>query len=62
LCALFAGTNTLLTLVTLHLGPTYYGYGFALSATVSVLVGLAVLSRKLERLEYETFMLQQAAI
>jgi uncharacterized membrane protein len=62
LCGLFVCANTLFTLMTQYLGPTYYGFGFLSAAALSVLVGLAVLSRKLDRLEYETFMLQQAAV
>lgn len=58
LCLLFAVSNIVFTLVSQYLGPAFYGYGFAFAVTLSSLVGLALLTRKLERLEYETFMLQ----
>jgi uncharacterized membrane protein len=43
--------------LTQRLGANYYGYGFAVSVSLTSFVGLAILSRKLERLEYETFMI-----
>ena len=58
LCVLFFGTNILFTLVTIELGVSFYGYGYAGATLVSALAGLALLSRKFDRLEYETFMLQ----
>lgn len=56
--ACFFATNLVFTLVTLQLGAEAFGYGFAASVTLSVLLGLLILSRKFNRLEYETFMLQ----
>lgn len=56
--ALFLVSNVVFSTLTLHLGPDWYGYGFALSVSVSSLVGLVLLSRKIERLEFETFMAQ----
>jgi uncharacterized membrane protein len=58
LCATFVVLNLALTLVSVHLGPAFFGYGFALALLVVVLAGLALLSRTLGLLEYETFMLQ----
>lgn len=58
LSAVFAGGNLLLTLVTQRLGPDWYGYGFAGAALLASASGLPILSRKLERLECDTFMLQ----
>ncbi|SOZ39346.1 exopolysaccharide Pel transporter PelG [Cupriavidus neocaledonicus] len=58
LTALFVVLNFALTLVTLQLGPAWYGYGFAVSLLVVVALALAMLDHKLERLEYETYMLQ----
>src|SRR5262249_22246624 len=55
---LFLATNGLFTWVTLQLGVTWFGYGFALAVLVTVMVGFYLLDRKLETLEYETFMLQ----
>jgi uncharacterized membrane protein len=50
--------NVVFTAASLRLGPAWYGYGFALAMLVSVLAGTWFLSRKLESLEYETFMLR----
>lgn len=58
LCLLFLGANTLLTALSLRLGANFFGYGFASSLLISVLAGMWLLSRKLDLLEYETFMLQ----
>eukprot|EP00163_Fabomonas_tropica_P028370 TRINITY_DN5755_c0_g2_i1.p1 TRINITY_DN5755_c0_g2~~TRINITY_DN5755_c0_g2_i1.p1 ORF type:complete len:417 (+),score=29.74 TRINITY_DN5755_c0_g2_i1:1249-2499(+) len=58
ICALFLVTNIVFTLVTIELGAAYYGYGYAAATLVSALVGLALLTRKFNGLEYETFMLQ----
>jgi uncharacterized membrane protein len=58
LTLLFLVTNGLFTWATLWLGVTWFGYGFALAVLVSVLFGFYLLDRKLETLEYETFMLQ----
>jgi len=54
----FLVANAALTFATLHLGATFYGYGFALSLLATVVIGILLLDRRLERLEYETFMLQ----
>lgn len=59
LTALFAGLNLILSLLSIYLGATWYGYGFALSLLITVAVGLYWLDRKLAVLEYETFMLQK---
>ena len=58
ICIAFVVLNLLLTLVSVRLGPAFYGYGFAVSLLLVVLAGFVLLSRKLETLEYETFMLQ----
>jgi len=50
--------NFVLTRLTLELGPAWYGYGFAVSLLVVVALALYLLDRKLDRLEYETYMLQ----
>jgi polysaccharide biosynthesis protein PelG len=62
LSLLFLGSNIALTGLTQYLGPIYYGYGFALSVLLTSIVGLGILSKKLDRLEYETFMLQTARL
>jgi uncharacterized membrane protein len=56
LTALFAVSNLLLSLASVRLGPRFYGFGFAAAAAIVSLVSLGALSRKLLRLDYETFM------
>ncbi len=58
LTGIFAGSNAILTAVSILMGPNWYGYGFALSLLLVVCIGMMLLSEKLEKLEYETFMLQ----
>ncbi len=53
---LFFVLNAALTLVSIRMGARFYGYGFALSLLVVTSIGIAILSRKLGRLEFETFM------
>jgi uncharacterized membrane protein len=50
--------NALLTAISMHLGPFYYGYGFALALLVVSTVGMMDLNKRLDRLEYITFMLR----
>lgn len=56
--AAFVVLNAGLTHLTLTLGPAWYGYGFAFAALIVVAIALVLLDRRLERLEYETYMLQ----
>ncbi|MBI2308276.1 MAG: exopolysaccharide Pel transporter PelG [Rhodocyclales bacterium] len=58
LCAGFVGLNVAFTALSLWKGAAFYGYGFALAVLVTLIAALALLDRKLNRLEYETFMLQ----
>ena len=58
LCFEFVLLNVALTAFTLWFGAALYGYGFALAVLITLGTGLALLSRQLGRLEYETFMLQ----
>lgn len=58
LTALFAGLNLVLSIVSISLGPYFYGYGFALSLCIAIMCGMFLLDRDLQSLEYETFMLQ----
>ena len=55
---LFVVLNGAFTWATLGLGAPWFGYGFAGAVFVTVFVAFAVLDRRLERLEYDTFMLQ----
>jgi uncharacterized membrane protein len=56
--ATFAVANTSLTVLSQALGPEFYGYGFALAALVSCLLAIQLLTRRLARLDIETFMQQ----
>ncbi len=58
LCGVFLVSNLALTALTLRLGAPYYGYGYALATLIALAAGLVMLDRRLDRLEYETFMLQ----
>ena len=58
LCVLFCLANLGLTLLSLQLGAAFYGYGYAAAVLVTLLAGLFLLDRRLDRLEYETFMLR----
>lgn len=58
LTALFASLNLVLSVVSIMLGPYFYGYGFALSLCISIMCGMFLLDYDLQRLEYKTFMLQ----
>lgn len=55
---LFFVSNLVFTSATLWLGAPFYGYGYALALLLTVVVAMRLMESKLERLEYETFMLQ----
>lgn len=61
LAAVFLVLNLGLTLLTIQLGPSFYGYGFAIAAGAVCFLGLGLLSRRLALLVQETFMLQSVA-
>ncbi len=50
--------NTLLSALSIYLGPYYYGYGFAVSLLIVSVWGMYLLNRDFKRLHYETFMLR----
>ncbi|MHB8121005.1 MAG: exopolysaccharide Pel transporter PelG [Desulfuromonadaceae bacterium] len=58
LVMLFTVLNFLLSMLSIMMGPFYYGYGFAVSLCITIMCGLFVLDRDFTKLEYETFMLQ----
>lgn len=58
LTALFATLNLVFSVISISLGPFFYGYGFALSLCIAIMCGMYLLDYDLQRLEYETFMLQ----
>ena len=55
---MFVILNIGLTALSFYLGPAFYGYGYAVSLLICVLVAMQWLEHRLARLEYETFMLQ----
>lgn len=59
LVSFVAVMNLSLTQLTIVLGPEYYGYGFAVTMLFASLIGLVQLNSQFDRLEYNTFMLQE---
>ena len=59
LTGLFVVLNGAFTVVTLWLGPVFYGYGFAVALMCVVMLGFYLLDRVFKSLEYYTFMLQK---
>ncbi|MGZ5091635.1 MAG: exopolysaccharide Pel transporter PelG [Burkholderiales bacterium] len=57
---MFVALNVALTALSFHpyFGAAYYGYGYAVSLLICVLVAMQWLDTRLSKLEYETFMLQ----
>jgi len=49
-------TNAVFTWITLQLGPEYYGYGFGVAMMVSAFLGIILLSREMDNIEFHTFM------
>jgi len=49
-------SNAVFSIATLWLGPQWYGYGFGLSMVLSAFVGVVLLKRELENIEFRTFM------
>lgn len=49
-------SNALLSAASIALGPDFYGYGFSLGMLVTALVSLPLVSRRFERLNFDTFM------
>ncbi len=58
LSLVFLVLNASLSLLTIYMGPATFGYGYAVSLLVSFIASLVVIRRTMERIEYETFMLQ----
>lgn len=51
-------SNGILTLISINLGPAMFGYGYAVSLLIVFLAGIIVIRNEMDRLDYETFMLQ----
>jgi uncharacterized membrane protein len=58
LMILFVVSNIVFTLISFYLGVAFFGYGIAVSLMITLVLGLLILNRKLERLEFDTFMMQ----
>jgi uncharacterized membrane protein len=58
LISFFMCCNALLTLLTLHLGPAFYGMGNLLASALGAVLGLFLLTNRLKHLERLTFMTQ----
>ncbi|ARG97995.1 exopolysaccharide Pel transporter PelG [Legionella micdadei] len=54
---LFAVSNCLFTLITLHAGPYYFGYGYGFSVLLSIAFALIFINKDFKDLEYYTFMM-----
>jgi len=49
--------NTILTYISIQLGPFFYGYGFSIAYLITSIIAVLYLNKIFERLYYETFML-----
>ncbi len=58
LCVSFFILNTLLTLLSIQMGPSMFGYGYTLSLLLVFTASMIVIRDEMNRLDYETFMLQ----
>jgi len=58
LCISFFVLNTVLTLLSIDLGPAYFGYGYTVSLLIVFIASLLIIRNEMNRLDYETFMLQ----
>ncbi|MCS6957521.1 MAG: exopolysaccharide Pel transporter PelG [Aquificaceae bacterium] len=53
---IFATSNFLLSLMSIYIGPFFYGYGFVVSVFLSLIIGIILLRRFLHDIHYYTFM------
>jgi len=58
LCISFFGLNAILTLISIDLGPSFFGYGYTVSLLIVFMASMLVIRNEMNRLDYETFMLQ----
>jgi len=58
LCIMFFVTNTVLTFYSIDFGPSMYGYGYTGSLLLVFMTSLVVIRNEMDKLDYETFMLQ----
>ncbi|OZB76195.1 MAG: histidine kinase [Thiomonas sp. 14-64-326] len=50
--------NFALSMLSIHLGPAFFGYGFGVALLLTLMLGMMLLQRLFRKLEYQTFMLQ----
>jgi uncharacterized membrane protein len=58
LCIAFFVSNMVLTIISIDMGPSFFGYGYTVSLLLVFLSSLVVIRNEMDRLDYETFMLQ----
>jgi len=58
LCIMFFVLNAILSYISIYLGPSMFGYGYAVSLLIMFLMSLVTMRRVMDLLDYETFMLQ----
>ena len=58
LCISFFVSNAVLTLVSINMGPAMFGYGYTVSLLLVFTASMVVIRNEMNRLNYETFMLQ----
>jgi len=54
----FVLLNALLTYISIHMGPYFYGYGYSVTLLILFVASIRTLNTILQELDYETFMLQ----
>jgi len=58
LCISFFALNTILTLISIEMGPAMFGYGYTISLLIVFTASVIIIRNEMDRLDYETFMLQ----
>ena len=58
LSLLFLVLNFSFTLLSIYLGPQFFGYGYAISLLIVFTISLWVINKTLQDIEYETFLLR----
>jgi len=58
LSIIFFVSNAIFTYISIDLGPSFFGYGYTISLLFVFVLGLIVIRNEMDRLDYETFMLQ----
>ena len=58
LSGLYLSSNFCLSLLSIHFGPAYYGFGFAASGLLTATVSLACINNRFRVLNYTTFVKQ----